>query len=343
MNVETFNMDDTSTVSTFNVNDSGNMTHYGQNGTCIKEDKILLIFTLWEFLDKLLALATNGGTILIMYLHRHDMLEIPSNIFMGCLTMADLASVLALPFNVASTYLSHTWGWTVSCFLTIYITYATSMINTVTLCVIAVDRLIYIVYPLQYHLKMPVTRALCISISLWVFCSVYSLIVIYLGYTDAYHLGGIARPCTPTISVRGRPSPFALFLQIPFLVFVPVTIGSYIKVGLVALKQRRLVAASGGAQEQAAGPDYKITKVMLNVLSVYILCFLLVIVTNPLRKYMYAQGDTCGVVRRVVTLIWHINTWLNPIIYAWKSQKFRRYVRGIFNRNQVHDADFNLV
>ena len=170
--VETFNMNDTSTISTFNMNESGNMTHYGQSWTCLKVDTILLIFTLWEFLDKLLVLATNGGTILIIYLHRHDMLEIPSNTFIGCLTMADLASVLVLPFNIASTYLSDTWGWTVSCFLTIYITYSTSMINTVTLCVIAMDRLIYIVYPLQYHLKMPVARALFISISLWAYTRV---------------------------------------------------------------------------------------------------------------------------------------------------------------------------
>ena len=62
----TFNMNISSTESTFNMNISSNLTHHEQNGICLKEDTVLLIFTLLDIFDKLLVLVTNGGTIIII-------------------------------------------------------------------------------------------------------------------------------------------------------------------------------------------------------------------------------------------------------------------------------------
>ena len=272
----------------------------------------------WKILDSLLIIVTNSLTMWI--LAKHALLETPSNIFIAWLTLSDLCYAARAPFDIIEVYIPSGLGWTLCCILMLYIGAATSLGNILALFVIGIDRLIYIVYSLEYYTIVTVKRA-------WVTVTVLALMALLVplpcvtfGYQGNYGDG----ICASHVSL----TPTAIMvIGLPYLIFITSTVGCYIKIGLVALKQKRAVGSleAGTLHHNNSTTDFKITKVMLNVLIVYIGCNIMLILRSILGRLL--EGSQREVMYELAIGIWRINKWVNPIIYVWTSKRFRNHIQ----------------
>ena len=305
------------------MNLTSNGTNYTHNFTSeTPNESYKEVFLFLKAFDTSLIILTNSLTMVI--LSKYAKLETPSNIFTAWLTLSDLLFVCALPFNIASTYLTPGHPWTLCCYFQIYIGAASSLCNCVALFAIGLDSLLYIVYSLEYYSIVTVRRAWTIVTSVTLTCLLYILLCVVFGYTDTASEGYLSRACIFNSAITRTA---ARIMAIPFIILIPVTVGCYIKIGLVALKQSRTIAAAPMSQVAPSNMHrFKIAKVMLNVLIVYIGCNI-VFVAYPLIVD-FLHGVEREIVLSVVHFLWKVNKWVNPIIYVWKSPRFREHVEN---------------
>ena len=115
-----------------NLSTKINETNYTQNITSeTPSESYEEVFLFLKAFDTSLVILTNSLTMVILY--KYAKLETPSNIFTAWLTLSDLLFACALPFNIASTYLTTGLPWTLCCFFQIYIGAASSLCNCVAL------------------------------------------------------------------------------------------------------------------------------------------------------------------------------------------------------------------
>ena len=315
------------------LNYTDNSPNYTDNSTLEVPipESVAIVFIALQVFDKLLAALTNGFTFFILC--KYTRLETSSNVFVCCLAVTGIFFAASLPFNLLSMYLPPGPDWTFSCFGQLFMTFTASMMNSLALCVIAIDRLLYIVYSLEYHSIVTVKRAQITVCVILVLSVLYNVACVSIGYLDNPNKGPISRPCNMYYSLKEE---MKNFVGLPFVLFAPVTIGCYIKIGYIAFKQKRAIAAEGPAPLPAVAnqSDYKVTRVMLNVLLIYLFCHLIIFL-QPVW-FHYLQSPMLEVFVKLTFLIWRTNMWINPVIYAWKSEKFRQHVNAFFRCGQVN-------
>ena len=301
------------------MNESSNLSEYanltnGEPGIQMFRDFILG----WNIFDAILIIATNSLTMIILCIYAK--LETPSNVFIAWLTLSDLCFAARVPFDILLMYFSEGLGWTTACILKLYIGASASISNGLALCVISIDRLMYMVYSLEYHTIMTVRKVRATVSSLVVFSVLLPLLCYLFGYQGRYTDG----KCETHIGMHVLAG---AILSLPIFIVMPITIGCYIKIGLVALAQKRAIsaAASGPVPPTETGTDYKITKVMLNVLVIYIGCNFMLFLVSLLSAFL--SGFQKEIMYGVVIGFWRVNKWVNPVIYVWKSKRFRKHIQ----------------
>ena len=301
------------------MNASTNLTYCANLSNCELETTIFMNFSLfWKVFDMLLIIVINSLTMIILC--KHARLETPSNIFIAWLTLSDLCFAGSIPFNILVMYLPSGIGWTISCIFKLYFSAVTSLSNCFALFVISVDRLIYITFSLEYYTILTRRKALAIVATLFLISLAFPLLCIMFGFQGKF----TDERCTFPVSLNWTA---AIILSVPFYIFIPITVGCYIKIGCVAFKQKRAISAfeTGPATHTNNGPDFKIAKVMLNVLIIYVGCNFMLVVPWMFRSFR--EGIYQETVYDVAFGIWRINKWVNPVIYVWKSKRFRTHVK----------------
>ena len=275
-------------------------------------------FILWKAFDMVLIIVTNSLTMVVLC--KHARLETASNIFIAWLTLSDLSFAGSIPFNILVAYLPLGMGWTISCVFKLYFSAVTSLNNCLALFIISVDRLIYIIYSLEYYTILTIRKALATVATLFLISLTFPLLCIMIGFQ-----GNLTneRCIFPVCLKRAA----VIILSIPYFIFIPITVGCYIKIGCVALKQKRTISVleTGTVTHSNNGPDFKITKVMLKVLIVYVGCSCMLVATVLSRVLL--EGIHQEIMYDLAYGFWRINKWVNPIIYVWKSKRFRDHIK----------------
>ena len=129
------------------MNSSANMSDCAQNTSCgVGITFVPGIVVSLSVMELILITLSNSLTMIILW--KYAKLETPRNIFIACLTLADLVSAMSIPFKITVWYVPRGLGWTISCVLYLFIHMSTTMINTSSLFLIGADSLMYILYAL---------------------------------------------------------------------------------------------------------------------------------------------------------------------------------------------------
>ena len=316
------------------MNSSANTSDCAQNTSCsVGITFVPGIVVSLTVLELILITLSNSLTMIILW--KYAKLEIPRNIFIACLTLADLVSAMAVPFKLAVWYVPRGLGWTISCVLYLFIQISTTMINISSLFLIGADSLMYILYALRYHTIMTKTRAIQISITFTACSLIFVLVCLSFGYQEVSTGVLATEQCNPNFSILGA---IMEVMIIPSLIFVPCTVVCYIIVVLIALKQRREIAAAGqaAAQEPANESDFKIAKITGKVLIVYICCNIMFIMQRLTLDFL--KDPYRVILFYMAQFIWRLNRWVNPLIYVWTSKRFRQHISNFLRHSPLPDA-----
>ena len=276
------------------------------------------LYLTFASISSFLTISTNGMT-LVLFLRDSD-LQTPSNLLVGSLSFADAVSFLLGPLDfIEELHTTNIWF----CSLKASFQYLLLNVNVCIISLIAIDRYVYIVHALKYHVFVTVGR-LAGSVSvIWFLALGYSLLVFFLEFEHLQSLSATDR-CS-------RVDLFSANIRFVMLIWVGVnllvTVVLYLRIGKVALDQaRRLVPLY--PQRIPPTPDFKFAKVMVMVLFVYLGCNLTLVIMFGLARSMSPAVQ--DLLNKIAHLIWRANTWLNPFIYFWKSLKFREAFKKYF-------------
>ena len=276
----------------------------------------------WYVIEKILVVLTNSFTIILLW--KYATLETPSTIFIACLTITDLCSATALPFFLASILLPPGTGWIISCFSVFFIGVVTLTISSAILCAITINQLLYIRYALRYHSLVTLSRARKSVFAVVTLSLVLIAICLGVGYQNPTSPAG---DCTPILAIRG---PVTWVVVIPHYLFIIITLFCYINIGRISQeshKRRRVIDTVGTGpltMVQSFKIELKIAKAMWTVFVVYIISHSVMVILPVSKQFLDRAA-----LRNVYHLCRPINkvtSWINPLIYVWKSKRFRQHV-----------------
>ena len=245
------------------------------------------------------------------------------------LSSADILVGITSPFYFLMNYSGFSYDvmtrkWL--CLIALSTLVISGNLSLYSLVLVSVDRYITVFYPLRYSTLLNQRKINVILLLIWLyFACVGSIPLFGLNQWD------ICGSCT-ILDVYLRS------YTIAFL-FPHITIGLIIagilygKIFYIAHKQRKQMDKLAFRQEKS-NSNHKSAKLMAFVLLIFLLCWFPYIVTTMMSKLYQGEKDTIKYTVLVYALeiskiILFGNSFLNPLIYGWKSKEFRKAYKSL--------------
>ena len=271
-----------------------------------------------------------GNSLTLLAIYKFPDLRTATNYYVASLAAADLVSGLYafLRFTVVY-FIENTRSYGPMCIATEIIKLLGVSGNLWSIFWIAIDRFLYIVYPFKYIHFATKKKTQAIIISTWVY--VFLICLLPTTLQNVWHEGLRCR-----ISAMVTRMMFNGLYTTNIVALVCAVCCLYVCIAIVAWRRRhKHVMPSGQMVDERAEAfrhGLRITKMMAMVLGIYLVgvaCMAAIaIVIN--RK----SGQMLFFLDRGLSIIWWINCWANPFIYAWKSMEFRSAFHQLLRLNR---------
>ncbi|XP_062407364.1 trace amine-associated receptor 1-like [Sardina pilchardus] len=307
----------------------------GLNGSCIRANYPLSLRIPLYFLFTSTVIVTVGGNLLVMVTIFHFVqLQTPTNYLICSMSVADLLlSVTVMPPTMIES-LENCWyfgDFLCKFYACVDITLCSTSVLHLT-C-IAIDRFFAISQPLQYHNRMSRCVALTMISVSWGLSAIFGSAVAFspdgehaAESTDSDCIGGCSALHEKEIGV----SYFFVFY------FIPLTIMSsiYLRILVIAIRQANIIHQTNrqvrSGKHNVIKMDYKATKTLGIVISVFMLCwtpFFICNIVDPIVGHSIP-----ALLYQILMWLAYLNSMFNPIIYAISHTWFRKHFRIILKR-----------
>ncbi|XP_068697604.1 trace amine-associated receptor 9-like [Montipora foliosa] len=264
------------------------------------------------------AVATVGNILVILavYLNPNKDLRSPFNYFVANLSFADLVvGVVTAPLGTAF-HIMEGLGMVNDRFKdSMHTTYFISCTaSLLSLTALALDRYVAITYPLIYRTKLNPTRALLVSIVVWIVSILLSLLYFVVGY-NRYRFIFASTAVGTTFLV---------------LMFTNAKIFKYLRFQVKQWDDLRDSSEESLAKKRAMVWEKKITTTLVIVLTLFLAGYL----PSCVCIYIINLCTDCNCefihwVRDIQFALVMANSGVNPFVYAWKLQSFRKAFKSI--------------
>eukprot|EP00069_Balaena_mysticetus_P006378 bmy_18509T0 len=270
-----------------------------------------------------MALFFSGGATALPSSLRYTKMKTATNIYIFNLALADALATSTLPFQSVN-YLMGTWPFgTILCKIVISIDYYNMFTSIFTLCTMSIDRYIAVCHPVKALDFRTPRNAKIVNICNWILSSAIGLPVMFTA-TTKYRQGSI--DCTLTFS---HPTWYwENLLKICVFIFafiLPVLIIT-VCYGLMILRLKSVRMLSGSKEKDRN--LRRITRMVLVVVAVFIVCW------TPIHIYVIIKALITIPETTFQTVSWHFcialgytNSCLNPVLYAFLDENFKRCFR----------------
>ncbi|KAJ8021644.1 Somatostatin receptor type 4 [Holothuria leucospilota] len=225
-----------------------------------------------------------------------------------------------------------------------------------TMTAIAVDRYYAVRKPMVFKMKFSVKRTKILIISLWGLALIAAV-------PTAFMFKSVYVSQDDKSNYKGK-TPFACKLSLPFgawfkdfkaiylnvvLFLLPVTITSILFVRIVLyVRQSNLAINKRFANAAGAirNSHWTTAKSLLAVFVVFVFCYMPFSMYNIMQRY--APAVLSANFKNVALLLPYANSCLNPVVYSFTSERFRRYCvrllcpcnrKTIATRHPSHSGD----
>ncbi|XP_055499810.1 probable G-protein coupled receptor 34 [Leucoraja erinacea] len=301
---------------------------------CIIEDGFLsILLPIFYTIICVIGLLSNLLALWVFYFNQKKATSIST--YMKHLALADLLLLLCLPFRIS--YHIGEYEWLATCYFCKIIGaffYINMYVSIAFLVLISLDRYLKITRPLRKFRIHNMKWSSCISMGVWVFTILLMLPFIVLSILNSkdsrcfhYKKQGLTAGSMNLVAVI-----FIFILSLLFLV-------SYAK---IAVKLYRI--SLGKKREQIRKVRTRAILKTFIVLAIYIMCFMpyhivrIPYVLSQMNIISSCQSEhILHVANELVLCLSALNSCLDPIIYFFLSNSFRRTimytVHGKFNKN----------
>uniref|UniRef100_A0A4X2LJP3 Mu-type opioid receptor n=1 Tax=Vombatus ursinus TaxID=29139 RepID=A0A4X2LJP3_VOMUR len=264
------------------------------------------------------------GNFLVMYvIIRYTKMKTATNIYIFNLALADALATSTLPFQSVN-YLMGTWPFgTILCKIVISIDYYNMFTSIFTLCTMSVDRYIAVCHPVKALDFRTPRNAKIVNVCNWILSSAIGLPVMFMA-TTKYRQGSI--DCTLTFSHPTWYWENLLKICVFIFAFIMPVLIITVCYGLMILRLKSVRMLSGSKEKDRN--LRRITRMVLVVVAVFIVCW------TPIHIYVIIKALVTIPETTFQTVSWHFcialgytNSCLNPVLYAFLDENFKRCFR----------------
>ena len=209
---------------------------------------------------------------------------------------------------------------------------------------IALERFIYITFPLQYETLLTRGRVVAMLVASWTAAVCFSVFGVVFSNVEI-HRG-------ETCEVRNVYSQTQTTIGfIPCVVAVlDIVAVLYVRIGQIAYSASRDInrvgTLEGGLTNQSGAHNQinqsksqmRITSVLSLVVGVFIVTYIPSMIVLSLAARL-PTSYSMGWILAVVIVVWNINTFSNPIIYAWKNKDFKKAFYILLRRKLPQEVE----
>lgn len=282
----------------------------------------------YAFTLSLLGLLFNSFVLVVFFIHK-DRLTVPE-IYLSNLALADFVLLCGLPFWATSILYSYNWPFgDFLCKMVNSVIIINFYTSTYTLVMIGVDRYLAIVKTMKARWLRRRRYAKVICFILWVFGLLLSTPVMVHRKVKVFEEYN-ATSCVLDYSYRRK-----LFHQILLNV-----VGFVIPVSAILFSSGRIIKVLAQRKEHVAFHDIKDSKATLLMCAVAVLFSLC---WGPFQVFTFLDtlcdvhvldeklwSHTLDIGGQVSVYLAFLNSTLNPLLYVFSGQYFRRKVSAIY-------------
>ncbi|KAI8520493.1 hypothetical protein Bbelb_002470 [Branchiostoma belcheri] len=263
--------------------------------------------------------------------------------FIANLAIADLLLGVVSTVSIFNIFLRHSDENLATCIIRIGLVVMSCAASVFTIACIAIDRCIAVNVALRYKEIVTPTRALIGIAMTWVFAVLY-------GFFPLTSLRSKYDNKCSFLAVLSKEYTLALFFA-GFLPTVVLILAIYTSLCLVTRKQLQKINAldqfrrgssqstTGQLRYQRLKRNLKAIKTLALVIGTFFVCWLPFFITALVQVFC---GDKChlqDIAGTYLVLLGFLNSALNPAIYAYFNQDFRKSMRSLCCKNRVEPSD----
>lgn len=289
-------------------------------------------------IEILLTLLTIPGNLLtIAAFVRFPSLRTITNRFIISLAVADLLVGFMMPlhlaFYVSKSFTVHYKYFCIGRFFALVLPGGACLLS---LTVVAVDRYIAILHPLQYHRKMTSRTSIVLIVMLWIYAALVATLLF------AFNAWGDSADMT-CYFYKVVSLPFTVVLDVHFTVMSLVNIVLYVRIFQQAAMQRKKIMAECVPLPSAATlqKDTRSAKTLFFILGSYLLCWTPFFIVVTISHFYESAATPYFYMGSMFLAL--SNASLNPFIYCWKNTELRaaykKVLINLFKRCHYYCSD----
>ena len=262
------------------------------------------------------ASVGNFLVVLAVFLNPNKDLRSPFNYFVANLSFADLiVGLITGPLGSVHHVLEGLGTENQRLKGTLHISYFISCTaSLLSLTALALDRYIAITYPLVYRTKLNPFRAFVVSVVVWIVSILLSMLYFAVGY-NRFRFVFVNTAVAVTFVV---------------LIFTNSKIFRYLRAQVSQWDNLHDSTEENLAKKQAIKWEKKITKTLVIVLLLFLACYL----PSCICIYIINFCTNCDCVfihwvRDIQFVLVMANSGVNPFVYAWRLENFRKAFKSI--------------
>uniref|UniRef100_A0A0P4WDC1 G-protein coupled receptors family 1 profile domain-containing protein n=1 Tax=Scylla olivacea TaxID=85551 RepID=A0A0P4WDC1_SCYOL len=264
-----------------------------------------------------------GNTLVIYVVTRFSKMQTVTNLYILNLAIADELFVIGVPFLMTTTIMEYWPFGFIMCKLYMITTSLNQFTSSLFLTIMSADRYIAVCHPISSpKFRTPMISKL-VSLTAWTLSAL--MIVPVFMYSNILNESNGQASCNiywpDSVGVRG----YTVFTIYSFVLAFgcPVTF-IFIFYTMVILKLKAVGMRNKSSKKRS---HRRVTRLVLTVITVYVLCWLpywalQLALTNSVDKQV--QSRFMVILFIVSSSLSYINSAINPILYAFLSDNFKK-------------------
>ncbi len=308
-----------------------------QTSILLSEEDILgltitIIYRILRLIQGGLAIFGNSLTILIIYKYE-ELRDNCTNIMVACLALADLLAGLAPILSGLREVLPNApLVWKAICYIELYVNFISVLGNMYSIAFLTIDRFVYMIKPMRYVDLFTPFRGLIAVVILWLFiCLKVFCLMFVMAKVD------VNQPC-----VFGESVYMVVVTQVAIISIIVVSV--YIKIGFIVSELKKnephisMFPPEGQEEQRNKLRERKTAKTIGLVLGTFLFCYFVPAFYTLAVLLLYQPPYPFGILigNRIATLIYWIQSNVNPWIYGKRNIMFAKYYRKILGLNTNH-------